>query len=75
MPMLPNGNHTALPPPGTVERWAFDYIVSRGLAHKLAPPPPPDAFERGAPPRRLVAPGRPPELTVVARTKRSVRQA
>ena len=29
------------PPPGTVERWAFDYATGRDLAAKLAPPPPP----------------------------------
>jgi uncharacterized ferritin-like protein (DUF455 family) len=52
----------APPPEGTVERWAFDFVTSTSLAHKLAPPPPPDAWAPGLPPLRLEAPGRPPEL-------------
>jgi uncharacterized ferritin-like protein (DUF455 family) len=50
------------PPPGTVERWAWDYVGSVDLGHKLAPPAPPRAWEEGAPARRIAAPGRPPEL-------------
>ena len=50
------------PPEGTVERWAWDYVTSRELAHKLAPPPVPERWELDPPPRRLDAPGRPPEL-------------
>jgi uncharacterized ferritin-like protein (DUF455 family) len=61
----------APPPEHTVERWAFDYVTTTDLAHKLAPPPPPDAWEAGAPPRRLAAPGRPPELRVAARAPKS----
>jgi uncharacterized ferritin-like protein (DUF455 family) len=54
-----------LPPPlalETVERWAWDYIVTTDLAHKLAPPPPPRIWEEAAPPRRLLRPGRPAAL-------------
>lgn len=50
------------PPRGTVERWAWDFIVAGELAHKLAPPPLPSIWEANPPPRRLDTPGRPPEL-------------
>ncbi|MFO0668551.1 MAG: DUF455 family protein [Polyangiaceae bacterium] len=55
------------PRSGTVERWAWDYVTTTSLAHKLAPPPVPDAWLEDGVPRRLTAPGRPPELRVVAR--------
>lgn len=55
------------PPPGTVERWAWDYILSDSLILKLDPPPVPDAWEQTPPARKLTAPGRPPELRVVAK--------
>jgi uncharacterized ferritin-like protein (DUF455 family) len=51
------------PAADTLERWAFDYVTSRSLAHKLAPPPVPHHTDPGALPLRLEAPGRPPELT------------
>lgn len=50
------------PPAETLERWAWDYVRSTDLAHKLSPPAPPRGFEEGAPARRLGAPGRPFEL-------------
>ena len=51
------------PPPDTLQRWAWDYVTTTDLSHKLAPPPPPRCFEPdGAPPRRLPRPGRPAEL-------------
>jgi len=57
-----------LPPPGTLERWAWDYVSSTDLAHKLAPKaPPPRAQEEGAPPRRIPRPGRPAELVASSR--------
>lgn len=60
------------PPPGTVERWAYDFITSTDLAHKLAPPPPPEAWQPpGAPARRLAAPGRPARLAVTATSPRT----
>jgi uncharacterized ferritin-like protein (DUF455 family) len=60
-------NHFA-PPANTLQRWAFDYVTSESLAHKIAPGPTPsivlDAEE--GPALRLVQPGRPPELRVSA---------
>jgi uncharacterized ferritin-like protein (DUF455 family) len=58
------------PSDGTVEAWAFAYVTSTELGTKLAPPPPPRAFEPEPAPRRLERPGRPPELEVVARAPR-----
>jgi uncharacterized ferritin-like protein (DUF455 family) len=56
------------PPHGTVERWAWDYVRGASLEGKLCPPKVPDTWEPGVVPvRRLEAPGRPPELRVVAR--------
>lgn len=59
-----------IPADGTVERWAYDYVVSTRLAHKLAPPPAPEVFA-GGPPIRLASPGRPPELRVVPRAPKA----
>jgi uncharacterized ferritin-like protein (DUF455 family) len=58
----------AIPPPGTLERWAWDYVVSTDLAVKLAPPPAPRDVEQFAPSRRIARPGRPPQL-VASRAK------
>ena len=56
------------PPHGTVERWAWDYVLADSLAAKLAPPAVPGEWEPEiAPVRRLDAPGRPPELHVVSK--------
>lgn len=52
---------------GTLDRWAWDYVVTMSLAHKMDPPAPPDAWATSRTCRRLAAPGRPPELRVVAR--------
>ncbi|MCK6551904.1 ferritin-like domain-containing protein [Myxococcota bacterium] len=52
-----------LPPPeGTVERWAFDYVTSRELSRKLAPPAPPAEWMPAPLEYHVTAPGRPPEL-------------
>ena len=59
------------PPLGTVERWAWDYILATTLDSKLAPPPPPATWEAAAPARRLDAPGRPPELRIVAKAAKT----
>lgn len=61
------------PPAGTIERWAWDYVRSTELAHKLAPPAPPT--EWASPPRRylLERPGRPPELVQRTERKKAVR--
>ena len=61
------------PPPDTVERWAFDYILTTSLAEKMNPAPPPSAWEAQAPVRRLSAPGRPVELVQVAPRERGPR--
>ncbi len=56
------------PPKGTVERWAWDFILTNELSHKLSPPALPSVWETNAPPRRIDVPGRPTEL--VAAKKR-----
>jgi len=66
------------PPPGTRERWAWDLVRTTDLERKLglAPgsaPSPELAWETAPPPRRLAAPGRPPELRVIARSPRTPR--
>jgi uncharacterized ferritin-like protein (DUF455 family) len=55
------------PPVGTVERWAWDYVLADSLNAKLSPPPVPEAWEERAPVRRLDTPGRPPELRLVSK--------
>jgi uncharacterized ferritin-like protein (DUF455 family) len=57
-------------PSGTVERWAWDYVLSTTLAAKLQPGAPPEAWAESPAPRRIDAPGRPPELRVVDKAKR-----
>ncbi len=61
---------TDAPEPGTLDRWAWDYVVTTSLAHKMDPPPPPEAWSAARVVRRLSAPGRPPELRVVARAEK-----
>ncbi|MCL2777569.1 MAG: ferritin-like domain-containing protein [Polyangiaceae bacterium] len=58
------------PPFGTVERWAWDYVLGTSLASKMTPPLVPDLWENDPPVRRIAAPGRPPELVVVARARK-----
>jgi uncharacterized ferritin-like protein (DUF455 family) len=56
------------PRAGTLQRWAYDYVVSDSLATKLAPAPVPElvlsADECAI--LRLARPGRPPELRVAS---------
>jgi uncharacterized ferritin-like protein (DUF455 family) len=53
------------PPPGTVERWAWDYVLSVDLEHKLRPPEVPSTWEAApAPARRIARPGRPAGLSL-----------
>ena len=52
------------PPEDPLARWAFDYVSTTSLAHKLAPPPLPREASDGVVPLRLDAPGRPRELRV-----------
>ena len=67
-------NQAAATVPETVEAWALAFITSTDLAHKLRPPEAPIVFAADAVPLRIDAPGRPAELEVVPRSKRSVRQ-
>ena len=57
----------------TVEGWAQRYIQSDDLAHKLDPEPPPRGWAEEPGALRLTGPGRPKELDVQARPKRSLR--
>jgi uncharacterized ferritin-like protein (DUF455 family) len=50
------------PEEGTIERWAWDLVLSEDLEAKLSPPRAPSELEDGAPPRRIARPGRPKEL-------------
>jgi len=65
----------ASPPAGTLERWAFDYVLATQATAKLEPPLPPledeASFEAQAVARRLPAPGRPAEWPIVARHART----
>jgi uncharacterized ferritin-like protein (DUF455 family) len=56
---------------GTIERWAFDYVTSVDLAHKLAPPAPPRDLAGERAPLRLDRPGRPAELIVTTRAPKA----
>ena len=55
----------------TVEAWASDYVRATTLAGKLSPPPPPDRWAEAPRPTRLESPGRPPELHVVRKAKKT----
>ncbi|MFK7740518.1 MAG: ferritin-like domain-containing protein [Planctomycetota bacterium] len=55
-----------------IDDWAAEYVRTTELAFKLAPPPPPSTFCSDAEVRRQTKPGRPPELDLMSRSKRSV---
>ena len=59
------------PAEGTVERWAWDYVVGTELSSKLEPKSPPVLWEERAPSRRIVAPGRPSELHVAGKASKT----
>jgi uncharacterized ferritin-like protein (DUF455 family) len=59
------------PETGTVERWAWDYVHAATLEGKLSPPPMPERWESAALVRRIEAPGRPPELRIVAKAAKT----
>jgi uncharacterized ferritin-like protein (DUF455 family) len=61
------------PPAGTLEAWCLAFVTTTALADKLAPPPPAGDWEETPRARRLVAPGRPPELVRSARAPRTPR--
>jgi len=58
------------PRAGSVERWAWDYVCSESLSHKLSPPPLPPHFD-GCVLTHLPTPGRPRELRVSWRKVRT----
>ncbi|MFI5299834.1 MAG: DUF455 family protein [Polyangiales bacterium] len=55
----------------TIDRWAFDYVASTSLAHKIAPPTLPRAWAASPTSIRLATPGRPPELRVEDRAHKT----
>jgi uncharacterized ferritin-like protein (DUF455 family) len=56
----------------TIQEWARDYVTTSSLAAKLEPSAPPADWADDTAPLRLEAPGRPSELDLVGRTKRSI---
>jgi uncharacterized ferritin-like protein (DUF455 family) len=64
---------TRPPPEGTVEHWAWEYIHTSDLAHKLSPPPLPDQWENEetSEARHVERPGRPSILRVVDRADKT----
>ena len=73
--MEPQAAELSAPPPGTLERWAWDYVLTNDAAAKLEPESLPQTedtcWEALAPCRRLSAPGRPAAWRVVARHART----
>jgi uncharacterized ferritin-like protein (DUF455 family) len=51
------------PQAGTLEAWAWDYLLTRDVPHKFQLPAPPGELEPSAPARREVRPFRPHELS------------
>jgi uncharacterized ferritin-like protein (DUF455 family) len=62
---------TCTPRANTVERWAWDYVTTRDLAVKVAPPAPPREWESSPPSRRIARPGRPPALVAQAHARKT----
>lgn len=60
-----------IPPEGTAERWAYAYVTSVELGHKLAPPEVPSRWEEAPPVRRIELPGRPTSLVLAKRAHKS----
>jgi len=59
-----------------IEDWAAAYVGATSLQYKVAPPPPPATFRAASrDARRLPEPGRPAELDLIGRTRRSVSRA
>jgi uncharacterized ferritin-like protein (DUF455 family) len=50
------------PPAASLQRWAYDYVVSDALESKLVPPPVPTRVLADRLPLRIAHPGRPAEL-------------
>lgn len=62
---------TPLPTVGTLERWAWDLVTSDRLEGKRAPGAPPTTRDAAFAPRRIAAPGRPPEIVRKTRRKKT----
>ncbi len=56
---------------GTIERWAYDFILSSRLADKLTPPPPPSVWANASEALVIVTPGRPVELVAREQKKKT----
>jgi uncharacterized ferritin-like protein (DUF455 family) len=69
----PTACHAARVSAETIDRWAYEYVASTSLAHKLAPPPRPIAFDPAPRPLRIERPGRPPELAPIDRPPKTPR--
>lgn len=69
----PDQSPSPAPPTGSLERWAYDYVLSDTLEHKLAPPPVPELASERCVPLRIAAPGRPPQLRVSAEKTKTPR--
>lgn len=60
-------------PSGSLQAWALRLIEERSLAAKLDPPPAPAELAADVPALRVAAPGRAPELEVLARAEKAPR--
>lgn len=70
-PTARDADAAPIPPPGTLERWALDYIRSVDLDEKLSPRPAPRALELDAPVRKISEPGRPALLAKRGRPRKT----
>ena len=62
------------PSTGSIERWAWDYILTEDLALKLDPPAAPTSWEPGSVVRRLNEPGRPSALRILDKAVKAPRR-
>lgn len=72
---LPDAPACDPPLANTLQRWAYDYVLSDVLAHKVAPDPVPAPVLEAHAPLRLTTPGRPTELQVSAQKIKAPRGA
>src|ERR1700730_3313123 len=61
----------AAPLQSTIETWAADFVTSTDLATKLAPGPAPKIWADGPAPLRIALPGRPEQLALRDRARKS----
>ncbi|MDW8245058.1 MAG: DUF455 family protein [Sandaracinaceae bacterium] len=59
----------AIPPLGTIERWAYDYLQTPSIELRMSPPPLPNKWEEKPVARAWVRPLRPPSLRFTHRSK------